>query len=560
MKSTKLLAALLSLTVAAGASVPMGSYVPKHSLTASAESEGSTVNTDELVFKVYADHAEVSGVSNNDLVKCTIPSTVNKVPVTAIAENAFYFSEKLSEVTIPASVSAIGDNAFSWCTDLRAIKVDSANKNFTDVDGVLFSKSKDTLIVYPAGKEGKTYEIADSVKKIASFAFYMSRYIESVKVPKSVAYIGQEAFCTCPKLTSVTILDPECKFEYISFICNGKDDKGFSYFNGTLYGYPGSTTEEIAEENNIKFVALDTPAPVTTTTTSTTTTATTTKAAATSTSTTTKAAATSTATTTKAATTSTAKTTKAAVTSTSTTAKATTTSTAKTTKAAVTSTSTTAKATTTSTATTTKAATTSTATTTKATTSTAKTTKAAATSTATTTKAATTSTATTTKAATTSTATTTKATTTSTSTTAKATTTSTTTTTKAAATSTATTTKAAATSTATTTKAATTSTATTTKAATTTTTPAKNDYKLGDVDHDGNVNAADASAVLQHYAATSTGKKGSFTKEQLIIADVNKDGEVNAIDASHILSYYAYRGVTHGDKVMTIEEFIASKS
>ena len=418
MKSTKLLAALLSLTVAAGASVPMGSYVPKHSLTASAESEGSTVNTDELVFKVYADHAEVSGVSNNDLVKCTIPSTVNKVPVTAIAENAFYFSEKLSEVTIPASVSAIGDNAFSWCTDLRAIKVDSANKNFTDVDGVLFSKSKDTLIVYPAGKEGKTYEIADSVKKIASFAFYMSRYIESVKVPKSVAYIGQEAFCTCPKLTSVTILDPECKFEYISFICNGKDDKGFSYFNGTLYGYPGSTTEEIAEENNIKFVALDTPAPVTTTTTSTTTTATTTKAAATSTSTTTKAAATSTATTTKAA----------------------------------------------------------------------------------------------------------------------------------------------ATSTATTTKAATTSTATTTKAATTTTTPAKNDYKLGDVDHDGNVNAADASAVLQHYAATSTGKKGSFTKEQLIIADVNKDGEVNAIDASHILSYYAYRGVTHGDKVMTIEEFIASKS
>ena len=49
MKSTKLLAAVLSLTVAAGASVPIGSYVPKHSLTASAESEGSTVNTDELV-------------------------------------------------------------------------------------------------------------------------------------------------------------------------------------------------------------------------------------------------------------------------------------------------------------------------------------------------------------------------------------------------------------------------------------------------------------------------------------------------------------------------------
>ena len=66
MRSSKVLAAVMSLTIVAGAAMPFGSYAPAASLTAFAAEE-STVSTDELTFTVYADHAEVSGVNNETL-------------------------------------------------------------------------------------------------------------------------------------------------------------------------------------------------------------------------------------------------------------------------------------------------------------------------------------------------------------------------------------------------------------------------------------------------------------------------------------------------------------
>ncbi|MCR4639054.1 leucine-rich repeat protein [Ruminococcus sp.] len=297
MRTTRILAAVLSLTIAAGAAVPFGSYVPSYSITASAETEATTVETDELIFTVYSDHAEVSGVSNTELTKCSVPAAVNKLPVTSIAENAFYFAEKLQEVTIPSSVAVIGDTAFSWCLKLKSIKVDSSNKNFADTDGVLFNKAKDTLMTYPAGKADNTYTVPNTVKKIDSFAFLLSQNLEAVTVSASVSYIGQEAFCSGPKLRSVTILNPDCDFEISCFICNGQDKNGNSYYSGTITGYEDSTAEQLAADNNYKFIALPKPVPATTTTTTAATTTTTTAATTTTTAnkTTTTSAATTTA-------------------------------------------------------------------------------------------------------------------------------------------------------------------------------------------------------------------------------------------------------------------------
>lgn len=81
-----------------------------------------------------------------------------------------------------------------------------------------------------------------------------------------------------------------------------------------------------------------------------------------------------------------------------------------------------------------------------------------------------------------------------------------------------------------------------------------NNYKLGDVNFDGAVNALDASLVLTAYANTATGKDSGFTDIQKIVGDVNKDNDINALDASNILSYYAYTA-TGGDK--SFEDFLA---
>ena len=64
--------------------------------------------------------------------------------------------------------------------------------------------------------------------------------------------------------------------------------------------------------------------------------------------------------------------------------------------------------------------------------------------------------------------------------------------------------------------------------------------KLGDVNGDDYIDAADASKVLSAYSKTSSGLSSGLSTKQTIAADVNMDGIIDAVDASSILSYYAY--------------------
>ena len=79
------------------------------------------------------------------------------------------------------------------------------------------------------------------------------------------------------------------------------------------------------------------------------------------------------------------------------------------------------------------------------------------------------------------------------------------------------------------------------------------DFKYGDMNNDGMVDANDASLVLADYAKSSAGAHNSaYSPSEALKADVNDDFSVDAIDASIILSYYAF---TSGGKKYTPEEF-----
>ena len=81
-------------------------------------------------------------------------------------------------------------------------------------------------------------------------------------------------------------------------------------------------------------------------------------------------------------------------------------------------------------------------------------------------------------------------------------------------------------------------------------------YIAGDVNNDKAVNAVDASRTLMEYAFVSSGHEPTFTEEwQILAADVNRDDKIDAVDASLILSYYAHISST-SDK-QSMEEFIA---
>jgi hypothetical protein len=111
---------------------------------------------------------------------------------------------KTGVYTIPDRVTGIAEGAFSGCTGLTAITVDALNSSYTTLDGVLFDKNLNTVIRCPEGKAG-TYTIPDRVTSIGPEAFHGCSGLTSVAIPNSVTRIEWGAFSHCTRLVSVTI-------------------------------------------------------------------------------------------------------------------------------------------------------------------------------------------------------------------------------------------------------------------------------------------------------------------------------------------------------------------
>ena len=135
----------------------------------------------------------------------TIPRTLNRLPVTGIAYDAFGFRSSLTSVSIPDSVTFISDFAFLGCSGLTRFTVAADNSSYASRDGVLFDKNQATLIKYPDGKEGTDFSIPESVTSIRGGAFSGCTKLTRVTIGNSVTSIGGDAFSGCTKLTRVTI-------------------------------------------------------------------------------------------------------------------------------------------------------------------------------------------------------------------------------------------------------------------------------------------------------------------------------------------------------------------
>ena len=136
-----------------------------------------------------------------------IPSEIDGKPVTSIGDFAFEGCTSLTSIEIPASVTSIGYATFYACTSLASININSNNAKYSSTDGVLFNKTRTTLIFYPTGKTNTRYTIPNSVKCIQDYAFRGYRSLTNIEIPDSVISIGFGAFMGCTSLTNIEIPD-----------------------------------------------------------------------------------------------------------------------------------------------------------------------------------------------------------------------------------------------------------------------------------------------------------------------------------------------------------------
>ena len=156
---------------------------------------------DGFLYKVYDDYAGIVGYIGEAL-DVVIPETLDGYSVKLIEMGAFY-GVSAESITIPATVTEIGFDAFSFCEKLTQLIVAEDNQNYCAVDGVLFTKDKKILQCYPCGKTGTSYTVPYGTERIFGGAFATCN-LEEIILPDTLTYIGEVAFYDT-KITSITI-------------------------------------------------------------------------------------------------------------------------------------------------------------------------------------------------------------------------------------------------------------------------------------------------------------------------------------------------------------------
>lgn len=139
--------------------------------------------------------------------------------VTSICLECFYGSD-FSSLTIPKTVTdIIGGTQWPGYTPFGMLEeyiVDEENEIYFSEDGVLFERNEDgkgnnwkrkgpILLQYPAEKKETSYTVPEGVVEIREGGFQGQDYLQSVIVPGTVTYIGEDAFCNLENLKSADI-------------------------------------------------------------------------------------------------------------------------------------------------------------------------------------------------------------------------------------------------------------------------------------------------------------------------------------------------------------------
>jgi hypothetical protein len=138
--------------------------------------------------------------------------------VTNLGKRTFIYCNRLANIKIPDSVTCIGIQLFAGCTSLTNITIPS---KVTNIENGAFDACRNLTAI----------KIPDSVTNIGDQAFEECFSLTNVIFGNSLAKIGDNAFVQCRSLTSLTI--PSSVTYIGSYVFSGCDRLTAFYFKGS---------------------------------------------------------------------------------------------------------------------------------------------------------------------------------------------------------------------------------------------------------------------------------------------------------------------------------------
>ena len=151
----------------------------------------SSTAQDQFSYTTNAGAITITGFTGEGVV--IIPDVINGLPVTDIETNTSYEGTHNTSLTIPASVTSIGEEAFVQWSYLTSVSIPGS---LTYIGDDAFELAAMTSV-----------KIGNGVIVIGNAAFQDCYNLTNVTVPGSVTSIGDNAFGGCQNLVSISLSD-----------------------------------------------------------------------------------------------------------------------------------------------------------------------------------------------------------------------------------------------------------------------------------------------------------------------------------------------------------------
>ena len=171
---------------------------------------GTTVTIGRITYNVIekVGNAEVTKVNMDNTNSIEIPSSIvyDGVEYTVTSIAGYVFSQDLLSITIPPTITKIGESAFSSSYRLNSVYItDLAAWCNIEFENAYANPLASAKKFYINNKQTKSIEIPNSVKTIKKYAFSSFEELTSVTIPIGVTEIERHAFEYCYNLYKVTL-------------------------------------------------------------------------------------------------------------------------------------------------------------------------------------------------------------------------------------------------------------------------------------------------------------------------------------------------------------------